>query len=88
MSVSPLPSTRQISDVTGQLNVLWEAFFASVYFWLRPEGASGSTVNRPKPTGSVQLYVGQCYFDTTLGYPVYVKSINPVVWVNGAGSHV
>jgi hypothetical protein len=28
------------------------------------------------------------YFDTTLALPVFVKSLNPTVWVNAAGAIV
>jgi hypothetical protein len=34
----------------------------------------------------VNLYIGQPFFDATLGYLVNVKSLNPTVWVNGAGT--
>lgn len=44
---------------------------------------SGPTGNRPASPS----YVGQPYFDTTLGFPVYAKTIPPatVVWVDAAG---
>lgn len=40
--------------------------------------ASGVTADRPVQT----LLVGQFYFDTTLGYPIYW---NGTVWVDSAG---
>jgi len=42
---------------------------------------SGPTTSRPSPPG----FVGQLFFDTTLGYPVYAKQISPAVWVDAAG---
>lgn len=45
---------------------------------------SGTTAQRPT-TG---LWIGRGYFDSTLGLPVWVKSVNPTVWVNGAGTPV
>jgi hypothetical protein len=42
---------------------------------------SGPTTSRPNPPG----FVGQSYFDITLGYTVWVKTINPSVWVDAAG---
>ena len=45
---------------------------------------SGSTSNRPIPTK-----IGQFYYDTTLGYPIYCNQITPsVVWHNSQGSPV
>lgn len=41
---------------------------------------SGPTISRPTPS-----FVGQGFFDTTLGYMVWVKQILPIVWVNAAG---
>ena len=45
---------------------------------------SGTTANRP----TVELWIGRRYFDTTLGHPVYLKSVRPSVWVDGTGSAV
>ena len=42
--------------------------------------ASGTTAQRPTPA-----FVGQPYFDTTLGKPINAKSINPVIWVDCNG---
>lgn len=44
---------------------------------------SGTTAQRPAP-----LAVGQPYFDTTLGLPIVVKQLSPVIWVDGAGVQV
>ena len=44
---------------------------------------SGPTANRPSPS-----FVGQPYFDTTLGFMVWVKQILPIIWVNAAGVQV
>jgi len=45
---------------------------------------SGPTVNRPSPPG----FVGQFYFDTTLGFSIWAKQISPAVWVDAAGVSV
>jgi hypothetical protein len=42
--------------------------------------ASGTTAQRPVP-----VKVGQVYFDTTLGQPVWVKQVLPAIWVNSSG---
>jgi hypothetical protein len=44
---------------------------------------SGPTTNRPIPS-----FVGQPYFDTTLGFMVWAKQILPSVWVDAAGVSV
>ena len=43
---------------------------------------SGSTVDRPKQSEQQPLLVGQFYFDTTLGKPIWWKG---AVWVDAAG---
>lgn len=87
MSVSPVPTDTRISD-NGTLTRTWQAWFSSVYFWLRPIGASGTTTNRPVASGSIPLYIGQTYFDTTLEKPIWLKSLNPTVWCDATGSTV
>lgn len=42
--------------------------------------SSGPTASRPVPS-----FVGQPYFDTTLGFMVWTKQISPAIWVNAAG---
>lgn len=41
---------------------------------------NGPTASRPVPG-----YVGQAYFDTTLGYMVWAKQLSPAVWVAASG---
>lgn len=41
---------------------------------------SGPTANRPVPT-----FVGQPFFDTTLGFMVWAKQILAPVWVTASG---
>lgn len=41
---------------------------------------SGPTTSRPIPS-----FVGQQYFDTTLGFPVWAKQISPAIWVAASG---
>jgi len=42
---------------------------------------SGTTAARPSPPA----FVGQAYFDTTLGFTVWAKQLLPTVWVDAAG---
>ena len=85
MSLSPVPLTRIITTKGEVLTDVWTQFFNSVQQWLGPQGQKGATSARP----TTNLYVGLSYFDTTLGYPVFVKQVSPsVVWVNASGSTV
>jgi len=45
---------------------------------------SGTTANRP----TVHLVVGQFYFDTTLGYPIWYNANGSTGWVNATGTVV
>jgi len=47
--------------------------------------ASGTTAHRPTNTTTAPLAVGQFYFDTTLGYPIWW---NGTVWKNASGTTV
>lgn len=45
---------------------------------------AGPTVSRPSPPS----FVGQAYFDTTLGFTVWAKQLLPTIWVDAAGVQV
>ena len=86
MSLNAIPPDSRIVTKDGLLTFAWQAFMESINFWLGPVGNAGSTANRPTDTSRHPLYIGQAYFDTSLGFPVYVKSRNPTVWVDGSGT--
>jgi hypothetical protein len=46
---------------------------------------SGITANRPISSALARLAIGQFYFDTTLGYPIWW---NGTVWKNASGTTV
>lgn len=46
---------------------------------------AGTCTTATRPPNPV---IGQHSFDTTLGVPIWCKSLNPVVWVNGSGTVV
>lgn len=61
----------------------WSGWFSTVQTILQATSSSGATSARP----TTNLYVGQVYFDTTLGFPVWVKSTgSSPVWVNAQGA--
>lgn len=86
MSINAMPTDTHITDREGRLTMAWQSFMESINLWLGPVGNSGTTAKRPTDSGRHPLYIGQSYFDTTLGFPVYVKSKNPTVWVDGSGT--
>jgi hypothetical protein len=62
----------------------WASWFSNAHQVLSDVSNSGTTAQRP----STFMYVGKPYFDTTIGMPINVKSLNPTVWVNGVGTAV
>jgi hypothetical protein len=80
-NVNPL-STPLVIPSTGQLPKEWMSWFQQVANAVNSLYQYGTTAQRPT-TG---VYVGQMYFDTTKGFPIFIKSVNPIVWVNGAGT--
>lgn len=44
--------------------------------------------NRPTSQRPSLPVIGQHMFDTTLGKPIWCKSLNPVVWVDATGTAV
>jgi hypothetical protein len=88
MSLTPIPTNNLVTDGQGRLQAVWQTFMESVNYWLRPLGQSGTTATRPLDSSGIQLYIGQMYFDTTLGKPIWVKSRNPTVWVDATGAAV
>lgn len=88
MPINSIPATPIIADKEGRMTPLWQAWFSSVHDWLGPIGQSGATANRPVDSTQNPIYIGQNYFDTTLGKPIWVKSKNPTVWVDATGAAV
>jgi hypothetical protein len=87
--ISPLPNNQSPYVLEkGNPSVSLYIWLQQVYSIVFSIQQSGTTSNRPT-TG---LWVGRQYFDTTLGYPVWVSSINSTTyvatWHNGAGSVV
>ena len=83
MSLSPVPQNNSI-DGKNPMLAMWQAWFGAIQQWLGPIGQHGATTARP----TSNLYVGLSYFDSTLGKPVWVKSLGPTVWVDATGGVV
>lgn len=89
MSLGPAPlNAPLVTGDTRSIAPAWRAWFSQLFGVAQSLGTNGTTAQRPIGTAQVPLYVGQMFFDSTLGYPVFVKSLNPTVWVNGAGAVV
>jgi hypothetical protein len=88
MSLGPVPLNQMITEKGGATTGAWLAWLSALFGIVKPIGTSGTTAQRPIVTPNNQLYIGQGYFDTTLGYMVWIKSLTPTVWVNGAGAVV
>ena len=71
-------------DATGKFSSAWMQWIQKVGLYAGSVSDSGTTAQRP----TSNLYIGRQYFDSTLGYPVWIKTVSPVVWVNGAGATV
>ena len=79
------PTDNVTGVVTGQTADIPLSVLA--VFILGSGGAgsiSGPTTSRPNPPN----FVGQGYFDTTLGFMVWASQIAPAVWVDAAGVQV
>ena len=70
----------KLPNFVGDLPKTWFDYLNFLDKVVVPNTFSGTTAKRP-----TKVNLGQQYFDTTLGYPVFVKQVTPVVWVNGAG---
>ncbi len=84
-----LPTTvvGRTVDEQGNLRLDWVAFLSTLQQTVYASTRSGPTASRPT-AAMPGRFVGQQYFDTTLGLMVYLKSTTPDVWVNGAGAVV
>jgi hypothetical protein len=79
-----LPRTPMF-DAKGNFTAPWAGWFSIVQSIAQADSSSGPTTSRP----TTNLYLGMQWFDTTLGYPVWVASLGPpAVWHNAAGAPV
>jgi hypothetical protein len=74
------PTGLPVVNDDGALSTIMAAWFASLTGVM--QAASGTTAARPT-TG---LYVLKPYLDTTLGKPVWLKTVGPpAVWIDATG---
>ena len=76
-----MPSLLQPVPPSGQPDPKWMNNLQQTVNW----NFSATSTTATRPSNPV---IGQHLFDTTLGVPIWCKSLNPVVWVNGVGTVV
>ena len=79
-----IPDRTAVVDEEQNITVKWLEFFSRIFTLSISLQASGATADRP----TKGLWVGRCYFDTTLGHEIWLKSAGPDVWVDGVGTAV
>jgi hypothetical protein len=80
LPAAPLEYNKLFMDQLEQiLGLYFNTLDNSISGALNPQ--AGTTANRP----TLQLQIGQTYFDTTLGIPIWY---NGTVWKNASGSTV
>lgn len=78
------PADFEIVGEDKRLTVPWGQWFTLVQATVLSIRQSGATADRPTKV----LWIGRPYYDTTLGKPVWVNSVNPTVWHDGSGAVV
>ena len=81
MTVTVALRENQSTDLTwGQIDGNFSALASAVNSVITQ---SGTSLNRPVPS-----YIGQPYFDTTLGFQINAKQLSPIIWVAASGVSV
>ena len=81
------PAQSPMMDKDGNLGLDWASFLHSLQQTAFGLSRSGPTTSRPTSTLDGR-WIGMPYFDTTLGFEIYLKSVNPDVWVRYDGVSV
>ena len=81
MSAYELPDGNPF-DQAGNWTPAWAQWLTRTHGSVITLQQSGPTAERPNKV----LWIGRFYFDTTINKPIWLKSINPSVWVDGAGT--
>lgn len=89
--ITDAPDTEMFEDPSERKNPkqgkkymagVWSAWLHQAFLCCFATQDSGPTASRP----TTELWIGRRYFDTSLGKPVYLKSLGPNVWVDGVGT--
>jgi len=83
LSIDQPPFNDVTTDGGAVFNHGWQIWLTKLHNVVSPLNDSGATADRPTKS----LWVGRPYFDTDLGYMIWLKDNTPT-WVNGAGTGV
>jgi len=76
---SGLPVENNLASWSGP----WGNWMSAAWLIINAVSLSGTTDKRPVDN----VYVGQMYFDTTLGLPIWAKTLgSPISWVKADGT--
>lgn len=78
------PSNSVVVDTGRMMTVPWGAWFQRIHDICIAGQQSGATADRPTSLP----WIGRGFFDTTLGKPIWIKSVRPIVWVDATGAVV
>lgn len=77
------PFQQPITD--GVVNApSWIRWLTKLALFAGSVSDHGTTSQRPVSG----LFVGRRYFDETIGYPIWLKTVNPIEWVDSTGATV
>ena len=62
----------------------WASWIGKIRLYAGSVSESGTTAQRP----TTNLWVGRSFFDTTLGLPIWLKTVSPADWVDATGASV
>lgn len=82
--ITPPPTQSPVDTKGDSINSIWENWMTMAYTVMFGLTLSGTTKGRPTDN----LWVGQTYFDTDLGLPIYLKTLSPIVWIKADGTIV
>ena len=83
----PAGPVVEVSGERPHNNTDWITFFSVLQMIAFASTRSGTTAQRPT-SATPGRWIGEPYFDTTLGFTIWLKSVGPDVWVNSAGASV
>lgn len=81
MNSYDLPSGAPFDDA-GNWTPSWMVWLTRTHRNASSVQFSGPTTERPDQL----LWQGRFYYDTTIGKPIWLHAINPVVWHDAAGA--
>ena len=75
---------QKIVNADGTIDRDFSLLINKISEYINENSQAGVTAKRP----TENLYVGRKFFDVTIGDEIYIRSLNPTVWVKGGGTVV